>query len=148
MAAILKGLAINKGLLGYWPLGNKGTVKGNVAVDLSGRRNNGTLVGSPPLVNGITGQALSLNGSSQFVNFGAPLSLTGPPLVTISAWINPPSLVFSGGPIIFGYNKSNGVAWGLALSFLNSNNVEFVSYNSGWYSAYTSTSSLTVGAWN
>ncbi len=88
MTAILKGLPINKGLVGYWPLGNLGTVRGNVAVDLSGRRNNGALVGSPPLVPGIKGQALSFNGSSQNVSVPYAPALWSP-AISVFCWVFP-----------------------------------------------------------
>jgi hypothetical protein len=58
---------INQGLVGYWSMDGS-TIAGTTLRDLSGKGNNGTLVGSPPLVNGITGQALSFNGSSQYVS--------------------------------------------------------------------------------
>ncbi len=75
----------NLGLVGYWSF-NEGS--GSIAHDFSGNGNTGTLVNSPTWTTGKLGQALSFNGTSQYVNLGnsAPLQITG--VITLSAWVN------------------------------------------------------------
>lgn len=85
---LLPGVAwadLSTGLVGYWPLDRR---DGNgTSFDRSGSGNTGTWVNSPTISLGKIGQALRLNGSSQYVttisNF--PIS-TGS--FTISAWLN------------------------------------------------------------
>lgn len=85
MARIQTGLQVNKGLVGYWPLGNSDTVRGNVALDLSnGQRKKGTLVGSPSVIPGRFGRALNLNGTTQGVTLVT--SLFSSNLLTICLW--------------------------------------------------------------
>jgi len=60
------------GLIGYWKLDEP---TGSVALDASGNSNNGTLVASPTRVTGIHGNALTLNGTTQYVNCGNATSL-------------------------------------------------------------------------
>src|SRR6185369_11373079 len=67
------------GLVGYW------TFDGT-ALDSSGSNFNGTLVGGPTYVPGKNGQALNLNGSSQYVDMGNVLN-PGSGDFSIFAWI-------------------------------------------------------------
>jgi hypothetical protein len=53
---ISKPLQAQTGLIGYWPFDGNGT-------DQSGNSRNLTLVGSPPFVTGLFGQAVSLDGT-------------------------------------------------------------------------------------
>lgn len=64
-AATLLRPANNLGLVGYWSF-NEGT--STLAGDFSGRGNTGTLMGGPTWVAGKLGQALSFNGSSNYVS--------------------------------------------------------------------------------
>ena len=53
------------GLVGWW------TFQDGTAMDWSGNQHNGALVASPPAISGIIGNALSFNGSTQYVNVGS-----------------------------------------------------------------------------
>ena len=66
-------------LTGYWAFEN------NLAYDLSGNGNNGTLNNSPTFVTGIAGNAISLNGSSQSVSLTDAADLKSAN-ITVSAW--------------------------------------------------------------
>ena len=68
------------GLMGYWSFDN------GTAADNSGRGLNGTLVNSPAIVAGKAGQAVSLNGLSQYVDVGNVLN-PGSGDLSIFAWI-------------------------------------------------------------
>lgn len=72
------------GLTGYWPM-NEGT--GPTVHDASGNNDDGTTVNSPSWVTGKIGDALSFNGTNQYVainNFSAGPAING--TQTISAW--------------------------------------------------------------
>jgi len=68
------------GLVGYWSF-DDGT-----ASDNSGNGNNGTLINNPAVVAGKSGQALSFDGGSQYVNVGNVLDPKSSDL-SIFAWV-------------------------------------------------------------
>lgn len=147
MAAILKGLQINKGLVGYWPLGNLGTVKGNVAVDLSGRQNRGTLVGSPTLAPGLAGQSLSFNATSQYIVGANVLNL---PKVSIACWIYIDTLNDGVHPSYTPIGFSNGYASAfhdVAIDFGYQGDVSFSVYTGATVQASAAAGTLTTGKW-
>ena len=61
---------------------------GTVAFDSSGHNLNGTLVNGPTFVSGKIGNAISLNGSTQYVDLGKPAALQLTGSMSVSAWIN------------------------------------------------------------
>ena len=82
------------GIVGYWPF-NGTDVAGTTAYDRSGKGNNGTLTNSPTKTIGKIGQALSFNGTSQYVsNSGAvPYASFADNLpITVSAWVKTTSV--------------------------------------------------------
>lgn len=88
---------ITNGLVGWWKFDGDAT-------DSSGNGNNGTLVGSPSYVSGRIGSAISLNGSSQYIDLGVyTLSpqLSGSSAITQSAWIKYNSLTGNNQDILF-----------------------------------------------
>ena len=96
---------ITTGLVGWWKL------DGN-ATDSSGNGSNGTLVGGPTFTNGQIDQAINLNGTSQYVNVGAPATLNNLPALSISAWIKPDSLANPGNDIIAKQNGEHPMSTG------------------------------------
>lgn len=83
------------GLKGYWSF-NGPDVSGTTAYDRSGAGNNGTLTNGPTVTAGKIGQALSFNGTSQYVlktSSSASLNITGN--MTMSVWVYPKNV--SGG---------------------------------------------------
>jgi len=85
---------LTDGLVGFWSFNgpdmdwNQPTAE---ARDTSGQGNHGDVVGATPAI-GKVGQALSFNGSSNYIDLGYPsFYLIGPP-VTYSAWVKPASL--------------------------------------------------------
>ena len=96
---------LSKGLVGHW-LFNEGA--GGKAFDIA-KNNHGTLVNTPTKVAGKFGQALSFNGTSQYIDLGAPtLSAT----MTVSAWIRPSSFTTPGSIVTKGYDGTN-TQWSL-----------------------------------
>ncbi|OGZ43466.1 MAG: hypothetical protein A3C84_01945 [Candidatus Ryanbacteria bacterium RIFCSPHIGHO2_02_FULL_48_12] len=78
---------LRSGLVGYWSF-DAGDVAKNTAYDRSGQGNNGTLTNGPTPAAGKLGQALSFDGSNDYVGAGA-LDVVGN--ITISAWVYPRS---------------------------------------------------------
>jgi len=74
------------GLMGRWDL-NEGS--GTIAHDTSGNANTGTLINGPTWVQGKNSQALSFNGSSQYVSVpnSSSLNLPAASAVTMCAWV-------------------------------------------------------------
>lgn len=80
------GQPTTNGIVGAYPF-SEGA--GSVLHDYSGHGNNGTIVGGAPWVVGSSGRALSLDGSTQYVNLGATLNY---PALTYIATIRASSL--------------------------------------------------------
>ncbi|MCI0528987.1 MAG: Ig-like domain-containing protein, partial [Nitrospira sp.] len=75
-----------EGLIGYWNF-NEGA--GTTTADVSGNGHTGTLNG-PTWTTGQVGNALSFDGSNDFVSMGTTLDISALPF-TVSAWISPSS---------------------------------------------------------
>jgi len=73
----------NLGLVGWWTMDR---ITGTTVVDSSGSGNNGAEVGGPVQVAGKIGQALSFNGTSQYVGFTSPFG-GAPTSLTVSGWL-------------------------------------------------------------
>ncbi len=88
-----KQIAVPNGLVGYWGLdADCLDFTNSLALDLSGNGGTGTLVASPTLAQGKIGNALSLNGTTQYVSLGASTAYQPVAAGTYSAWINPVGL--------------------------------------------------------
>jgi hypothetical protein len=81
LAATLSKAPNNLGLTAAWNL-NEGT--GTVAGDSSGGRNTGSIIGTPTWTLGKHGNALSFDGSSNYIS----TSYTPPNVFSISMWFN------------------------------------------------------------
>lgn len=101
---------INCGLVGAW-------LFNGLTFDLSGFGNNGTPVGNPPLVPSPFGQAMSFNGSNQYVNVGllGSWGSKAPNGYTLSAWIN--SSYQSSYEAVFGSQPSSNNSVSLYVNF-------------------------------
>jgi len=73
------------GLKGYWSF-NGPDVSGTTASDRSGQGNNGTLTNGPTVTTGKIGQALSFDGSNDYVSAGDVNAVDGASTVTLSGW--------------------------------------------------------------
>lgn len=77
---------LNSGLVGWWTFDGKNLIN-NVA-DSSGTGNTGRMVGATTTVQGMIGQALSFDGSTQYVTVGNDASLN-PAALTNCIWAYP-----------------------------------------------------------
>lgn len=114
-----------QGLIGYWPL-DEGI--SNIAHDLSGNNNHGTLVSSPIWTDGILGKALKFNGTNNYVRMnnasGLDLTSTG----TLSAWVKSNILM----PSVDGISKYRAI-----FSKANSGVASDMAYHLDWYGTST-----------
>jgi len=76
---------LNSGLVGYWSFDGK-DMANITAYDRSGQNNNGTLTGGPTRAKGKLGQALSFDGTDDYV-LTSNLGPTGNPAVSVSEWV-------------------------------------------------------------
>ncbi len=74
------------GLVGHWSFDSS-----NPTTDSSGQNNQGTLNGSPSIVDGPNGNALNFNSKSDYLEVADSSSLDVSDEITISAWIRPES---------------------------------------------------------
>ncbi len=134
-------------LKGYWTFNGK-DISGTTAYDRSGAGNNGTLTNGPTVSPGKVGQALSFDGSNDYVNIGDVSSVEGVSQISMSAWIKPRSLVDYGGII----SKYTGLFSDLTLNLgggvTNGNTAIAVSIRNGSNSyGYTNAGYISVNNW-
>ncbi len=101
---------VDTSLKGYWSF-NGEALSGTTAYDWSGAGNNGTLTNGPIITKGQVGQALSFDGTDDYVVGTAAATAD---VFTYSAWINPST---NSGTIIG--TTSNGIQWRLSTGKLN-----------------------------
>jgi hypothetical protein len=73
------------GLKGYWSF-NGQDMSGTTAYDRSGAGNDGTLTNGPAIAEGKLGQALSFDGTNDYVDMGDLNFMDGASVLTLSAW--------------------------------------------------------------
>ena len=147
------------GLVGWWTFDGP-DMAGNTAYDKSPFGNKGILTNGPTRTIGKLGQALSFDGSNDYVDMGAPSSLNNLPMVTVSAWIyatsdpnNYMNLVKKGREAQAQFDSN------FAFNFINitgnSDSLLFVGqYDSGngnWdnnVKRFASTNSIVLNTWN
>src|SRR3989344_1508293 len=83
-------LGLTNGLVGYWSFDGQ-DMAGDKAYDRSGNNNTGTLTSGPKRSVGKVGQALSFDGSNDYVNAGSAAVLGNLSPMSVSAWIKPSS---------------------------------------------------------
>ena len=106
----------NPNLVAYYPFDSD-------ASDKSGNGYNGTLMGSPTFVSGKVGNAISLNGKSQFVQLPAEILSSIKNQFTISCWVNLNTVGTWGRIFDFGYGDA------LRYIFLSCNSVFGIATN-------------------
>ncbi len=111
--------------------------------------NNGTLVNSPTFVAGISGTAVSLNGTNQYVSvpFDSSLALHA---YTVSFWVNP-SAAFAnqgnGNPTFFSTRNNSDTTFDVQMSSTGVHGD--IGSGGGWLNtAANANASLPVGTWS
>ena len=144
-ALSLRSSATNQGLVGYWSF-NEGS--GLKAMDYSGNNNTGTLTGGPTWTNGKAGQALSFDGSDDYVQVSDASSLRIANIVTISAWIKLDTYYVNGALIAQKRNlTTHAVSYNYGLWVLNGGALRFEFYDSAYRAFDSNAGELVFGQW-
>ncbi len=132
------------GLVGYWPFdGSQMNWASSLALDASGHGNNGTLVNMAPAnaVMGVIGQALSFNGTSQYISANAPAT-TYP--LTMSVWAK----MSSAGNTGFVISLASSIAYeAFAISVSNGKPTMFICAGQGSDVSVSSPTAIQAGQW-
>ena len=78
-------IGLTDGLVGYWSF-NGADIAADTAYDRSGNANNGTLTNGPVRTEGKIGQALSFDGTDDYVNLGDMTPTEGQSTLTWAFW--------------------------------------------------------------
>jgi hypothetical protein len=143
---------LDDGLVGHWKLDEN---SGTTAADSSGSNNNGTLVGGPSWVPGISGSALHFDGTgtagaaSNTVNAGNNPSLNGIVDYTLSFWVKfDPGYVGNGGEWANLVGKTQGYAFTYMLYVNADGHIRaHHTQSNGTYALVDSSTILPTGEW-
>ena len=136
---------VTSGLVGYWKLDES---TGTVAYDFSGNGNNGTSTNGPTSVSGQVGQALSFNGTNNYVTIGNPSNLqfdTNTPF-SVSFWVKAPSAATNVG-FVTKTPTINGIGW-YVWSFSGYNSLRFSFYNGTTAYVVSTSQIINDGTWH
>jgi hypothetical protein len=144
--------AMTNGLVGYWSF-NGQDISGTTAYDRSGQGNNGTLTNGPTPTFGKVGQALSFDGTDDYIDAGNNSSVRPSFPFSVSSWMKLSSLA-SSTPILTSSDvASSGIYSGFTLLVATDGSIEARVGNDGgcvsWARKSFTTSSgvITTGAW-
>lgn len=143
------GTSLASGLAGHWTFDGR-YLNTTTATDTSGQGLHGTLTNGPAPVIGKMGQALSFDGSNDYINAGRPAFFDeSPTKLTLSAWIKPTSI--SGYQAIIGSNTASIPYYFLGMGAFygspNALNVQFRN-NSAVMNVSAVAPSIEAGKWS
>jgi hypothetical protein len=129
-------------LVGWWKLDDGG---GSIALDWSGRGNDGTVIGNPNWVAGHIedGNALDLDGFDDCVNCGNPQDFNIPTQITLAAWVKTDAA--GGATQSYVTKMVGGENSSYTLRHIDTDNIEFLI---GTASATFPVSSSFNGVWH
>ncbi|WKZ24399.1 MAG: prepilin-type N-terminal cleavage/methylation domain-containing protein [Patescibacteria group bacterium] len=130
----------NAGLVGWWDFEND-------VLDKSGQNNHGTLTGGT-YAPGVIGQAISLNGTSDFVNLNNTFqNITGSQQLTFAAWARSNVTNYTTRGRVMSFSRA-GASSAFVLSAFNSSATWFGSYTSNGTTFTDANSSTAISAGN
>lgn len=131
------------GTYAYWPL-DTGT--GTRAYDVSATGDHGTLVNAPTWTTGMIGQAVTLDGSSQYLS--TPNQVAGPNTLTLEIWFKSTST--SGGRLIGFGDAATGASSTLDrhVYLTNAGQLVWGARPGGTYKTVTTAASYNDGSWH
>ncbi|MBI5360467.1 MAG: DUF2341 domain-containing protein [Planctomycetes bacterium] len=135
------------GLVGSWHFSESLTDASNVATDMSGFGNSGALNNSPTRVAGRFGNAISFNGTTQYVAVPDHSSLDMTADLTVEAWIKPNALPGAEAVI---FNKGNGTTDAgsrYELMFTSAGKAKFDVFVGATKTPATGVTTLSLGQW-
>jgi hypothetical protein len=127
---------INTGLEGYWKFDE---ASGTLANDSSSGGNNGTLTNGPTWGAGKVNNALTFNGTTQYVSTGN--ATLGSSAFTVTAWVKPATVSTTAMVL---YYSNTGNTNRLMMRLNNTGHLEFYDEASG---SIASTATLSANAW-
>ncbi len=128
----------NSGLVGYWKFDEASLI---FAADSSGLRNDGTLSGVS-LVDGISGGAVSFNGTGGYVLVPGTAKLMPASAVSVTAWVNTTTTPAMGGEVV-------SMGDNYVLRVLSDGNAFFFIYNGAtWITVQTTGVNVKDGRWH
>ncbi len=136
---------VDTSLVGHWTFDGP-DIQGTTAIDRSGKGNNGTITGTTKTI-GKLGQALSFNGTSDYVDMGSnSLNITN--AMTISVWAKMNS-TDNGGRLVTKHGISPDYGWILTGDRVDGNIFfRFSGTGSDWsYGGVTSSNSFPIDRW-
>ncbi len=133
------------GLIGLWSF-NGPDISGTTAYDRSGQGNNGTLTSGPVVTEGKVGQALSFDGTDDYIALTDSTTLK-PALWTVAAWIyaDTGAVLYRG---IFRPSYGSGYTSGFLLLIDNANRVAIRYGNGTAYVNSMNSGTSVLGAWH
>ncbi len=139
--------SLSEGLVGYWKLDELSST----AVDYSGNSNSGTWVGTANDVVGKYGNAISLDGNSDYISISDSSSLDITPDITLSVWVKFTNVTANYQNII----AKRGAASTPLNYFLRTggsndtdpDEIQFGYYNDGYHIVGTTTANLVANTW-
>ena len=137
---------IDTSLVGHWTFDGL-DIQGTTAIDRSSYGNNGTITGTTKTI-GKLGQALSFNGSSDYVNTSF---VFGPNTMTVSLW-EKASDTNADYYLITSNLDADNKLWDIYITNGSGGSatitLEYVRSNGGYYDAVSTTSPISAGVWN
>ncbi len=131
-------------LKGYWSFNGK-DISGTTAYDRSGAGNTGTLTNGPAITEGKLGQALSFDGSNDYITVKTSSLISASSALTVSAWVKT-SLTADNQNIYTENNVTNGYLVH-QVSILNTGKVVYDTYTPSG-GGLNSATSVNDGVWH
>ena len=148
VAALTVAQSASAGPVGHWRF-DEGS--GTVAVDSSGKGNDGTILGNAAWVTGRIGSALDFDGSDDIVILDDDPSLDIEDALTICLWVNAPDVVAPNHMVTKQPSGTAGTNYPGNYEFrIKSNTIQFLHQTSQGtnYSLYQSASPIMAGEWH
>ena len=144
ISTIAAQTVVTDGLISFWTFDGS-DVEGQTVKDIFGG-NDGTIEGAPQMVAGKIGEAIEFSQDTDYIDCGNDPSLDVVDAITIEAWIEPNSLMQTGGTNR-NYVVGKASAFGLGVGGNNGvdNEIHFVL--PGLWDAFSTASDIQAGVW-
>jgi hypothetical protein len=135
---------VTDGLISFWTL-DRSDMEGQIVKDIFGG-NDGTIEGAPQTVAGKIGEAMEFGQDSDYIDCGNDPSLDVVDAITIEAWINPNSLMQTGGTNRnYVVGKASAFGFGVGGNNGVDNEIHFVL--PGLWDSFSTASDIQAGVW-
>ncbi len=140
---------LDAGVAGYWALddGSSGATP-TTATDSSGNSNSGTLTGGPTWTTGQIGNAVTFDGTDDYINLGNPAAVQSLRDFSVSVWINVDSARGVSTDYIMSQYNGGSVTAGDFLLYVNSSDQINFNIDGSSGTGDVTTSAITEDAWH